>query len=133
MGKDLLVHKPDGSAASLLNSVESFDDTALPGVYAIEGSNQSRSFAVNLDPVESKTAPMQHEILERLGCRLADHVPTALSQSELRQMHNEELENRQQLWRWLILAAIGLLLIETLLAGRRMVSREPAKVGTINT
>ena len=34
-------------------------------------------------------------------------------------MYNMELENRQKLWRWLILAAIGVLIVETWLAGRR--------------
>jgi hypothetical protein len=33
-------------------------------------------------------------------------------------MHNAELESRQKLWRWLILAAIGVLIVETWLAGR---------------
>ena len=33
-------------------------------------------------------------------------------------MQNAELEGRQKLWRWLILAAIGVLIVETWLAGR---------------
>jgi hypothetical protein len=33
-------------------------------------------------------------------------------------MYNAELEGRQKLWRWLILAVIGILIIETWLAGR---------------
>ena len=28
-------------------------------------------------------------------------------------MHNAELEGRQKLWRWLILATIGVLIVET--------------------
>ena len=35
-------------------------------------------------------------------------------------MYNSELENRQKLWRWLILAAIGILILETWLAGRAL-------------
>jgi hypothetical protein len=34
------------------------------------------------------------------------------------QLQNTELENRQKLWRWLLLGTIGVLLIETWLAGR---------------
>ena len=33
-------------------------------------------------------------------------------------MYNAELEGRQKLWRWLILAVIGILIFETWLAGR---------------
>ena len=77
------------------------------------------SFAVNLDPLESKTAPLHVETLEQFGCRLASHSPKPLDHAELRQMHNAELEDRQKLWRWLILAAIGVLIVETWLAGRR--------------
>ena len=33
-------------------------------------------------------------------------------------VQNAELEGRQKLWRWLILAAIGVLIVETWLAGR---------------
>ena len=33
-------------------------------------------------------------------------------------MQNAELENRQKFWRWLILATIGVLILETWLAGR---------------
>ena len=79
----------------------------------------ARSFAVNVDPLESKTAPLQLETLEQLGCRLAEHAPKPLNHAELRQMYNAELENRQKMWRWLILAAIGVLIVETFLAGRR--------------
>jgi hypothetical protein len=32
-------------------------------------------------------------------------------------MQNSELENRQKLWRWLIVAALGVLIAETWLAG----------------
>ena len=42
-------------------------------------------------------------------------------------MYNIELENRQKLWRWLILAAIGVLIVETWLAGRRADALQPAR------
>jgi hypothetical protein len=34
-------------------------------------------------------------------------------------MHNAELEGRQKLWRWLVVAAIGVLIVETWVAGRQ--------------
>ena len=34
-----------------------------------------------------------------------------------RRLHNAEMENQQKLWRWLIVAALAVLLVETCLAG----------------
>jgi hypothetical protein len=34
-----------------------------------------------------------------------------------RRLHNAELENQQKLWRWLIVAALVVLMLETWLAG----------------
>ena len=73
---------------------------------------------MNLDPLESKTAPLHVETLEQFGCRLANPSRKRVDREQLRQMHNAELEGRQKLWRWLILAAIGILIVETWLAGR---------------
>ena len=123
-GQDRRVHKPDGTVATLPRGRAAFADTDLPGLYTIEDSSGAHSFAVNVDPLESKTTPMQAELLEQLGCRLADHAPKPLNPGESRQMYNAELENRQKLWRWLILAAFGVLMVETLLAGRRAAGAE---------
>jgi hypothetical protein len=73
---------------------------------------------VNLDPAESKTSPMAVETLEQYGCRLSNPSRSRVDREQLRQMHNAELEGRQKLWRWLILAALGVLIVETWLAGR---------------
>jgi len=37
---------------------------------------------------------------------------------QLRQQRDIELESRQKVWRWLIVAALGVLILETWLAGR---------------
>ena len=73
---------------------------------------------MNLDPAESRTAPLNVETLEQFGCRLANSTRTKVDREHLRQLHNAELEGRQKLWRWLILATIGILIVETGLAGR---------------
>ena len=120
VNQNLTVRKPDGSVVTLparhcvlrrYGLCLVFTQSMVP--------NGARTFAVNIDPLESKTTSMQIETLEQFGCRLADHSPKPLSHADLRQMYNAELENRQKLWRWLILAAIGVLIVETLLAGRR--------------
>lgn len=135
-----VVHRPDGTTVAATPGSTSFDATDRPGVYSIEpagGAGTSnaagtRSYAVNLDPMESKTAPLHVETLEQFGCRLANHAPKVLDPDQLRQMHNVELEGRQKLWRWLILAAIGVLIVETWLAGR-LVRPLPARAEVLTT
>ncbi len=73
---------------------------------------------MNLDPSESKTSPLDVETLEQFGCRLVNRSQKEFENEEGRQMQSTELENRQQFWRWLILAAILILILETWLAGR---------------
>ena len=87
-------------------------------MYTIDTPAGASSFAVNLDPLESKTAPLPVETIEQLGVRLASHSRQNVDREQLRQMYNAELEGRQKLWRWLILAVIGILIFETWLAGR---------------
>jgi hypothetical protein len=116
--KGLVVHKPDGATVTTAPGRPSFSETDQPGVYTIDMAEGALAFAVNLDPAESKTAPLHVETLEQLGCRLASHSPQAADHERLRQLKNAELESRQKLWRWLILSAIGILILETWLAGR---------------
>ena len=113
------VRKPDGSTVTPDPGAGFFVETDRPGVYSVDSPLGSRSFAVNLDPVESKTSALNVETLEQLGCRLAASPSReALDREHLRQLQNAELEGRQKLWRGLILAAIGVLIVETWLAGR---------------
>jgi hypothetical protein len=101
-------------------------------VFTVDTPGGARAFAVNLDPMESKTVPLHVETLEQLGCRLASHIPKNVDQEQLRQMYSAELENRQKLWRWLILAAIGVLIVETWLAGR-LVRPRSSRVEALTT
>jgi hypothetical protein len=113
-----IVHKPAGTEIAMAVGSTSFTDTDELGVYTINPQSSPRLFVVNLDPSESKTAPLAVETLEQFGCRLVNPTRTRVDRELLRQMRNAELESRQKLWRWLILAAIGVLIAETLLAGR---------------
>jgi hypothetical protein len=115
-----VVHKPDGATVRLARGITTFADTDQPGVYTVDTAAGPRSFVVNLDAQESKTAPLHVETLEQFGCRLVNSAQARMraDQEQLRQMQNAELEGRQKLWRWLILATIGILIAETWLAGR---------------
>ena len=112
------VRKPDGSVADVESGSAWFGGTDRPGVYEILSKDEPRAFAVNLDPIESRTSPIAAETLEQLGCKLAKSTSEVIDRDRLRQMRNAELEGRQKLWRGLVLAAIGVLILETCLAGR---------------
>jgi hypothetical protein len=113
----LAIHKP-GDQLVRATGDQTFSETDQPGVYTIDSAAGARSFAVNLDPLESKIAPLPVETLEQFGCRLVNRSRPNPRSEEGRQVQSAELESRQQLWRWLILAAILVLLLETWLAGR---------------
>jgi hypothetical protein len=113
------VQLPDGNTRELDPGVNRFIDTATPGIYTVETGNRSWSFAVNIDPAESRTTPIPLDDLERLGIPLhPQSVDAATFTARERQLHRAELESRQGLWRWLILVALLILLIESWLAGR---------------
>ena len=100
-----------------------------PGLYVLTSKGRSETVAVNLAADESRTSPLPIEQLESLGVRLGTaERPEDLRRAKdrERQLQLEELEQNQKLWRWGLLAAIGLLLIETWLAGR-MGSPQPTE------
>ena len=45
----------------------------------------------------------------------------------LRQLRDQELESRQKLWRWLLVGALGLVILETWWAGRSERALIPAE------
>ncbi len=117
-GESLRVRKPDGTEATTSGS--RFTQADQPGIYTVMSMSPPLWFAVNLHPEESNTAPMPLEELERLGVPLKREAPgTAAAAAAKRvRLQAAELENRQKLWRWMLLAALLALLAETWLAGR---------------
>jgi hypothetical protein len=109
---------PDGRKLELPEAATAFAAADRPGIYRLAFSGRELPLAVNLDADESRTAPFAVEELESRGARLG----TQPTQKELierqRQLRLIELENRQKLWRWLIVGVLGVLVLETALAGR---------------
>lgn len=114
----IVVRKPDGREARVAPG-SPFAETDLSGIYTVNGTEPPVRWAVNLDPAESQTAPMPLEDLERLGVPLkAQSLDLAKAEEARRErLQAAELENRQKLWRWLLVAAVTLLLLETFVAG----------------
>jgi hypothetical protein len=119
----------EGKSVDLSAEAKSFDGADRPGIYTLvmtgsDGHITRTPLAVNLAADESRTAPMGVEELERWGAKLVKTgtgagggLPAAQAEQE-RRLRSGELENRQKLWRWLIIGVLGLLAVETLLAGR---------------
>jgi hypothetical protein len=96
----------------------------------VTSAQPPKRFAVNLDPAESRTAPLPVDELERLGVPVRHPAPPIPREAQLKvQLQNAELENRQKLWRWVLVAAVAVLLLETWLAGHT--ARQKAAPGEI--
>ncbi len=117
-GAGVTIRRPDGAEVAL-NGGDSFTQADEPGIYTVTSTQPPVRFAVNLDPSESRTAPMPTEQLERLGVPVKELArPTT---AYLEQKHHfaqaAEVENRQKLWRWLLVAALVVVMLESGLAG----------------
>ena len=110
--------KPDGKKVTLAAG-SAFNETGLPGIYTATCGDQRRQFAVNLPLEESRTAPMSRDELSRLGVPLQTTLPLPVAQTKQMQIHLQraELENRQKLWRWLIVGVLAIMFAEILLSG----------------
>ena len=111
------IRKPDGAE---YNVTSRFTETDAPGIYTVSVGQTTKQFAVNLAPAESKTNPLTLEELQQLGVPLKLIEPDHTKQiaRRVQQLQAAEMENQQKLWRWLILAALAIVLAETWLAGR---------------
>jgi hypothetical protein len=91
-----------------------------PGIYEVRSSAGLQRIAANVPADESKTAPLGNEALETLGVRLAktDAAPIPATIEEKRSLQFLEMEARQQLWRWCLAVALGVVIVETWYAGR---------------
>jgi hypothetical protein len=112
----LTIREPDGTEVPAAPGAK-FSATDQPGIYTITPGTQR--FAVNLAPDESRLAPLPADRLLSLGVplRTGHESPAELAKRE-GQAQAAEIEGQQKLWRWLIVAALGVLLLETLFAGK---------------
>jgi hypothetical protein len=92
-----------------------------PGVFTAKESGTTYNFGVNLDPAESKTAPLDPAELGKRGVplRASGTRAAAFIEKERKWAQAAEVESRQKLWRWLVVAALLFVLIETWFAARQ--------------
>jgi hypothetical protein len=122
-GREILAEQPtvttpEGRKIALPDDAVAFTESTHPGIYTLSGGKGPLLFAVNIDPLESDTAPLPAEAFEQLGARLAGRADTQVEAERLQQLRDVQLEGRQRLWQWLVATALGVLILETWLAGR---------------
>ena len=120
-----VVETPAGEEITLDSGATHFHATLTPGIYQARLSDQSRRWSVNLAPSESRTAPIDRSALEQHGVQLGITVSRETELERARQLRRTELESNQKIWRWAILAAFGLLVLETWLASKPKLEVSP--------
>ncbi len=116
---DRIVVTPSG--ARVAQGGKGLVELSEQGVYEIRsvsgGANaRPESIAVNIDPVESDLAPLD---TRELVAAVTGHAnPESAEPAMAEQVTQAEMEKRQGLWWYLLLAGVGLLAVETLIANR---------------
>jgi hypothetical protein len=95
-----------------------------PGFYEEpQEGGATRLVSVNLDPSEGRTDPFDPRVeFAALGIPLLEESAAPapeLSASQKLRVESEQKEAQQKLWKWLVFAALLVLIFETWLAGRR--------------
>ena len=120
------IQTPSGETIALDSNAATFADSNEPGIYQIQQGAKRYKVAVNLAAAESQTERLLPDRLEQLGLRLGKQRSVEDLESEQRQMRNKELEGKQKLWRWGIVAALLFVGLETLVSSRSAVRVSPA-------
>jgi len=91
------------------------------GVYQIMQDALITPVAVNIPPAEGETAPRSIDDLEQLGVAVGKLTSGDVLAARQRQMQDVDLEQRQKIWKWLLLAVLGVLAVEIAVAHRQTV------------
>ncbi len=111
----------DGNELPIAVSDSGAWKTLSPGLYTVEVGNERKRFAINVDPAESRITALPTDELERLGAPIyTGEAALAKRVAQAPRQAAAEIESRQKIWRWLILATLVALLGETWLAGRAL-------------
>jgi len=118
-GYDRLI-SPDGSV-EVVEASSAHRLTSL-GIHAFTSSTDSQlvdlKIAVNIDPSESQIDTMPVDQISALGVEVGTHNTTQEEIEQQRVLQDFELENRQKLWKWLVIGALAFIIAESWLAGR---------------
>lgn len=88
-----------------------------PGLFWLQDGDSRQQVAVQVPASESRLAPLDVAQIEQYGITVGPFASDVRRRESLRQMQTEELESRQRLWQWLLVACLVVLVLETWLAG----------------
>src|SRR5205823_151958 len=75
----LVIYTPGGQSMTVPAGTKQFAGTSMPGIYQVASGRQTNYLAVNVDPAESRTAPIAAEQLEVLGAPIGPETPSLLA------------------------------------------------------
>ncbi len=111
------ITEPAGKTHSL-NAGESFTATQI-GLYRVQSATHTKTVAVNLPPDEGRVLPMAPQKLAEYGIKLSSGADSAgASETSDERLTATDTEQKQQSWWYVLLMLLGVLLLETWVAGR---------------
>ena len=115
---DAVITTADGQTVDESLIVRSDDSVELlqPGLFWMQTGAQRRPIAVQVPASESRLAPLDVAELEAYGIVVGQVASDANRRESQRQLQREELEGKQRLWQWLLVAGLVVLGLETWLA-----------------
>ncbi len=116
------VTPPDGVSRNPLEDAATWTETREPGIYLVDAGVDQIRYAVNLHPAESQLEEVEPAVYEKALSRSdnAGQPAVALAQDgKVRRILTAfDREAQQKFWWYLLLAALGLVLVEILYAAR---------------
>ncbi|MDG2013823.1 MAG: BatA domain-containing protein [Pirellulaceae bacterium] len=112
------VEDPQGRKLALEAQQKNLPVFEQPGIYQFKNGDRDFLAAVNLNPAESQTFAVDSDRLESFDVRVGQQPSREELVGSLQKLKDRQLEQRQQIWKWLLLAVMGLLVVETLVAGK---------------
>jgi hypothetical protein len=119
------MRKPDGTEASVAAGGK-FTVTDQPGIY-FANPGELR-FVVNLNPEESRTSPLAPDTLAALALPMEQKIVATATVAAGIHAAATEAEQKQKLWRWLVIAAVIFLLVETGIAAKLSATHRNSEV-----
>lgn len=119
--------RPAGADSSALSD----QSPVTPGVYELEQEGTIRWVALQVPPLESKNEPLSLDSWEQLGVPLEVEATVSTVGGEENKTKSGSaavLENEQQIWRWILIAGVVILAIES--AAAAWAGRHPAPLTT---
>ncbi|HUF63330.1 MAG TPA: VWA domain-containing protein [Verrucomicrobiales bacterium] len=118
----VVITPPDGVPRAIAEGAATWTETGEPGIYVVEAGVDQIRYAVNLHPAESQLEEVEPAVFERALSRSGNADQPAVetgSDGKVRRILTAfDREAQQKIWWYLLLAALGLVLVEILYAAR---------------